>query len=168
MSYSLECVIMKWVNQLLPLNMEFLIKLTHTYNHTHYLSHGYNDSHLTQLSLNCCVNECTVRNSIWLTSLITLITLRFVGHVGWFPVHVSEWVSGLRFQGSQTTTPGRMSSWVQSYQPYPLLSHLPQLNSGMCLDNESPHWFASHWGSVCACSAHTHTTIAFTLKWTDV
>lgn len=95
MSYSLECVIMKWVNQLLPLNMEFLIKLTHTYNHTHYLSHGYNDSHLTQLSLNCCVNECTVRNSIWLTWLITLITLRFVGHVGWFPVHVSEWVSGL-------------------------------------------------------------------------
>lgn len=127
MSYSLECVTMKWVNQLFPLNTEFLIKLTHTYNDTLYLSPGYNDSHLTQLSLNCCVNECTVRNSIWLTWLITLITLRFVGHVGWFPVHVSEWVSGLRFQGSQTTTPGRMSSWVQSYQPYPLLSHRSSL-----------------------------------------
>lgn len=91
-------------------------------------------------------------------------------------VWVSKWseqsLRVLRFQGSQTTT-GLMSSWVQSYQPYPLLSHLPQLNSGMCLDNESPHWFAPHSGSVCVCSAHTHrdtetyihTAIAFTLKW---
>ena len=87
-------------------------------------------------------------------------------------VWVSKWsersLRVLRFQGSPTTTPGLMSSWVQRYQPYPLLSHRSTLE---CAWTMSHHIGLPLTQDQLVCVVHiltetyTHTAVAFTLKW---